>query len=87
MWLRGNMRAVFGLLGGLMLAVCGIIPTSQPAHFGRIYAAHGGIFIVFSLIWGFFVDKKIPDIYEIIGVMIAFVDVFIMFYVSRYRSI
>ncbi|AAM07287.1 YnfA family protein [Methanosarcina acetivorans] len=64
LWLRNNMRAVFGPLGRLMLAVCGIIPTFQPSHFGRVYAAHGGIFIVFSLIWDLFVDKKIPDRYD-----------------------
>jgi len=51
LWLRENKRAVFGLLGGLTLAIYGIIPTFQPAHFGRVYAAYGGIFIVSSLIW------------------------------------
>jgi small multidrug resistance family-3 protein len=49
LWLRENKGALFGLLGGLTLAVYGIIPTFQPAHFGRVYAAYGGIFIVSSL--------------------------------------
>ncbi|MHC1756859.1 MAG: YnfA family protein [Methanosarcina sp.] len=83
LWLRENKGAVFGLLGGLTLAVYGIIPTFQPANFGRVYAAYGGIFIVSSLIWGFFVDKKKPDRYEIIGALIALVGVFIMFYIPR----
>jgi small multidrug resistance family-3 protein len=83
LWLRENKGAVFGLLGGLTLAIYGIIPTFQPANFGRVYAAYGGIFIVSSLIWGFFVDKKKPDRYEIIGALIALVGVFIMFYIPR----
>jgi len=67
LWLRENKGLTYGLLGGLTLAVYGIIPTFQPAHFGRVYAAYGGIFIVSSLIWGAFVDKKRPDKYEIRG--------------------
>lgn len=65
LWLRENKGYVFGLLGGLILAIYGIIPTFQPAHFGRVYAAYGGIFIVSSLIWGALIDKKKPDKYEI----------------------
>jgi len=42
LWLRENKGAAFGFLGGLTLAVYGIIPTFQPAHFGRVYAAYGG---------------------------------------------
>lgn len=83
LWLRENKGAVFGLLGGLTLAIYGIIPTFQPAHFGRVYAAYGGIFIVSSLIWGAFVDKKKPDRYEIIGALIALLGVLIMFYIPR----
>lgn len=65
------------------MAVYGIVPTFQHAHFGRVYAAYGGIFIVSSLVWGTLVDKKTPDKYEIIGALIALVGVFIMFYIPR----
>jgi len=83
LWLREKKRAVFGLLGGLTLAVYGIIPTFHPAHFGRVYAAYGGIFIVSSLIWGALIDKKNPDKYEVIGALIALAGVLIMFYIPR----
>lgn len=83
LWLRENKGAVFGLLGGLTLAVYGIIPTFQPAHFGRVYAAYGGIFIASSLIWGALIDKKNPDKYEIIGALIALAGVLIMFYIPH----
>ena len=52
LWLRESKGAVFGILGGLTLAIYGIIPTFQPAHFGRVYAAYGGIFIVSSPSYG-----------------------------------
>lgn len=83
LWLREKKGLFFGLLGGLTLAIYGIIPTFQPANFGRVYAAYGGVFIVSSLIWGAFVDKKNPDKYEIIGAMIALLGVLIMFYIPR----
>ena len=80
LWLRENKGMAFGLLGGLTLAIYGIIPTFQNANFGRVYAAYGGIFIVSSLIWGALVDKKRPDRYEVIGALISLVGVTIMFY-------
>jgi len=83
LWLRENKGIVFGLLGGLTLAVYGIIPTFQPANFGRVYATYRGVFIVSSLIWGALVDKKRPDKYEIIGALISLVGVLIMFYIPR----
>jgi small multidrug resistance family-3 protein len=83
LWLSEKKGIWIGLLGGVVRAVYGIIPTFQPAHFGRVYAAYGGIFIVSSLIWGKFVDRTEPDRYEIIGALIALIGVFIMFYIPR----
>ncbi len=83
LWLRENKGVFFGFMGAITLAIYGIIPTLQDAHFGRVYAAYGGIFIVSSLIWGALVDKKNPDKYELIGALIALVGVFIMFYIPR----
>jgi small multidrug resistance family-3 protein len=71
------------LAGGAILFIYGIIPTFQPSNFGRVYAAYGGIFIVFSIIWGMLVDKKRPDRYEIIGSLIVLAGAVIMFYTPR----
>jgi len=68
---------------GIILFVYGIIPTFQPAHFGRVYAAYGGIFIISSIIWGRIVDKKQPDRYEIIGSFVAVIGAIIIFYAPR----
>jgi small multidrug resistance family-3 protein len=83
LWLRENKGVAYGLLGGITLTVYGIIPTFQPAHFSRVYAAYGGIFIVSSLIWGALVDKKKPDKYEIVGAFISLLGIMIMFYIPR----
>ena len=56
-WLRERKGVLCGILGGIVLFIYGVIPTFQPAQFGRVYAAYGGIFIVSAIIWGIFVDK------------------------------
>lgn len=40
--LREGRGFSWGLIGGAILILYGIIPTFQPAHFGRVYAAYGG---------------------------------------------
>lgn len=82
-WLREKKGVLFGLLGGVILFIYGVIPTLQPAHFGRVYAAYGGIFIVSSILWGAIVDKKQPDRYEVIGALIALIGVVVIFYIPR----
>jgi len=83
LWLREKKGLFVGLLGGLILFIYGAIPTLQPAHFGRVYAAYGGIFIFSSIVWGYIVDKKTPDKYEIIGALITLIGVFVIFYMPR----
>ena len=83
LWIREKKTIALALLGGIVLFVYGIIPTLQPANFGRVYAAYGGIFIISSLIWGRIVDKKQPDRYEIIGSFVAVIGAIIIFYVPR----
>jgi len=83
LWLREKKGLLLGLLGGLVLFIYGVIPTLQPAHFGRVYAAYGGIFIVSAIIWGKFIDKKTPDRYEIIGALVTLIGVIIIFYIPR----
>lgn len=82
-WRREKKTIALGILGGIILFVYGIIPTLQPAEFGRVYAAYGGIFIISAIIWGLTVDKKRPDRYEIIGGLIAVVGALVIFYAPR----
>lgn len=66
-WLKDHKGKFFGLVGALVLFSYGIIPTFQPADFGRVYASYGGIFILVSIMWGYWIDKKKPDRFEILG--------------------
>jgi small multidrug resistance family-3 protein len=43
LWIKKKKRLIVGLVGRVILFIYGIIPTLQPANFGRVYAAYGGI--------------------------------------------
>lgn len=69
--------------GALVLILYGIVPTFQPAHFGRVYAAYGGIFVVLSILWGWYVDRIRTDRFDLIGGSICLVGVCIIMYWPR----
>jgi small multidrug resistance family-3 protein len=75
-WLRSSWGLSWGLLGGAVLFLYGVLPTLQtePA-FGRIYAAYGGIFIILSILWGYWVDGWQPDRFDLLGAALALVGV------------
>lgn len=83
LWLRENKSAWLALVGAVVLVLYGVIPTFQPAHFGRVYAAYGGIFIVIAMIWGWQVDKVAPDRADVIGALIALAGVSMIMYWPR----
>ncbi len=78
-WLRNGKGLLFGIIGGAVLFIYGVIPTlqSEPA-FGRVYAAYGGIFIVLSILWARIVDGWRPDRFDLIGAGIALTGVVII---------
>lgn len=83
LWLREGRPMVYAFMGAIILVLYGIIPTLQPAHFGRVYAAYGGVFIVLSILWGWKIDKITPDRFDIIGGMVALIGVCIIMYWPR----
>lgn len=82
-WLRAGRPAVWGLAGAVVLVLYGVIPTFQPAHFGRTYAAYGGFFIVLSLVWGWLLDGDRPDRFDALGAAMALAGVSVMMYSPR----
>jgi len=83
LWLREHKSIWLAFVGALVLVLYGVIPTLQPANFGRVYAAYGGVFIVLSILWGWRVDKIVPDRFDVIGGVVALAGVFIIMYWPR----
>lgn len=85
LWLREGKPAYFGLLGGISLALYGVVATFQAfPTFGRVYAAYGGVFVILSVIWGWGVDKKMPDTYDWIGALICLIGVSVILWAPRH---
>ena len=82
-WWRSGAHWSLGLLGAAVLFVYGIVPTYQPAHFGRVYAAYGGWFVVLSLLWGWAVDGTGPDRYDLLGAALCLAGVSLIMYAPR----
>jgi small multidrug resistance family-3 protein len=84
-WLREGRPAYWGLIGGVTLAVYGVIAAFQTfPSFGRVYAAYGGVFIVLSVLWGWLVDKKTPDFYDWLGAGICLVGAAVILFAPRH---
>jgi len=85
LWIREGKHYLYGVIGSMILVLYGLIPTLQNfPTFGRVYAACGGVFIILSVLWGWWVDKKTPDIYDWIGAGICLIGVSIMLWGPRH---
>ncbi|GJO27669.1 UPF0060 membrane protein [Mycobacterium marinum] len=70
--------------GVIALGLYGFVATLQPdAHFGRILAAYGGIFVTGSLLWGMAFDGFRPDRADIVGALICLAGVGVIMYAPR----
>lgn len=82
-WWRDGASWLLGAVGAAVLVAYGIVPTYQPAHFGRVYAAYGGIFVVLSLLWGWQIGGVAPDRYDLVGATLCLGGVGIIMYWPR----
>ncbi|MEV1246470.1 YnfA family protein [Nonomuraea sp. NPDC050022] len=70
--------------GVIALGLYGFVATFQPdAHFGRVLAAYGGVFVAGSLIWGMVADGFRPDLWDVIGSLICLAGVLVIMYAPR----
>jgi small multidrug resistance family-3 protein len=81
--LREGRSWQYGLTGAAILVLYGVIPTLQPANFGRVYAAYGGVFVALSILWGWQVDGVEPDRFDLLGGAIALLGVTVIMYWPR----
>jgi small multidrug resistance family-3 protein len=80
---RGVAWVGFGIAA---LAAYGFVATLQPdAHFGRILAAYGGVFVAGSLAWGMALDGFRPDRWDLFGAAVCLVGVGLIMYAPRHR--
>ena len=78
-------RGLLWIGGGVIaLGLYGFVATLQPdAHFGRILAAYGGVFVAGSLLWGMIADGYRPDRYDVVGALLCLAGVAVIMYAPR----
>jgi len=70
--------------GFIALGLYGVVATLQPdAHFGRILAAYGGVFVVGSIAWGMAMDGYRPDSWDIAGAAMCLAGMGVIMYAPR----
>ncbi len=82
-WLREGRSPWYAVIGAILLVLYGIIPTLQSAHFSRVYAAYGGVFVLLSIMWGWRVDGTAPDRFDLIGAVLVLLGIAVMMYWPR----
>jgi small multidrug resistance family-3 protein len=82
-WWRDGGPIVLGALGAVLLVAYGFVPTYQPANFGRVYAAYGGVFVVLSVLWGWGADGIAPDRFDLLGSALCLGGVAVIMYWPR----
>ena len=81
--LREGKSIWLAVVGVVILGLYGAIPTLQPTHFGRAYAAYGGVFVALSILWGWLVDRISPDRFDLLDCCIVLLGVSVMMYAPR----
>jgi small multidrug resistance family-3 protein len=70
--------------GVMALGAYGFVAAFQPdAHFGRVLAAYGGVFIAGSLVWGMIADGFRPDRWDVAGAVVSLIGVGLIMYGPR----
>ena len=68
LWLRLDRSALWLVPGIGSLVLFALALTQIEVQFaGRAFAAYGGIYIVASLLWLWAVERKVPDLADVLG--------------------
>jgi small multidrug resistance family-3 protein len=82
-WLKADRPLWTGVLGAVLLVLYGWVATWQTTSFGKTYAVYGGVFVVMSIAWAWYVDGFKPDRFDIIGGLVCFAGIGIILFWPR----
>ena len=79
-WARLGQSVLWLIPGMAALALFAWLLTLVDAgHAGRAYAAYGGIYIVSAIAWGWLVEGRLPDRWDLIGGALCLIGAAIIF--------
>ncbi len=83
-WLRESKSVWLLPLGIISLFLFAFVLTRVDVAFaGHAFAAYGGIYVVASLVWLYFVERQIPNKWDLIGVATCFIGTIIILLGAR----
>jgi small multidrug resistance family-3 protein len=71
LWLRKAGSPLLLIPAAVSLAVFAWLLTLHPQSAGRTYASYGGIYVTIAVVWGWLVDRQVPDRWDLIGALFA----------------
>ena len=82
-WQRAGKPLLFALFGIVILFTYALIQTSQTFSFGRAFAAYGGVFIAAATLWGWWIDRRVPDRWDWVGMGVCLIGAAIILWMPR----
>ena len=70
LWLRQGRSALLLIGAAVSLALFTWLLSLHP-HAGRAYAAYGGVYVTCAVLWGWLVEQKPPDRWDLIGAAVC----------------
>lgn len=82
--LKSQKSPLWLTLGVACVVLFAYVLTKTNLEFaGRAYVIYGGIYIISSLLWLYFIEGQTPNRWDIAGVLCVFCGVFIMLWGSQ----
>jgi len=81
-WLRMQKSPLWTIPGVLALIAFALTRIASTTA-GRAYAAYGGIYILSSLLWLWFVENKRPDHWDVLGAAVCLAGAAIILFAPR----
>lgn len=83
-WLKAGGPVVLAFVGLAALFAYAAVQTLQPeTRYGRVYAAYAGVFLVGAMLWGWLIDRRTPDRFDVIGAATALLGITIVLFGRR----
>ncbi|WP_437979239.1 YnfA family protein [Sorangium sp. So ce295] len=82
LWMRGGRSLLLLFAAAVALGLFAWLLSFHPSA-GRAYAAYGGVYVASAVMWGWLVEKQLPDRWDIIGAAVCLIGMAIITFGPR----
>ena len=82
LWMKGTKAPQLLIGAAVALGAFAWLLSLHPTA-GRAYAAYGGVYVACAVLWGWLVEKQVPDRWDLIGASVALVGMAIISFGPR----